>query len=1198
MRPRKRYKVGYNEQIKDNAKSAYLIKEALNKGTLKPPSDAMVDPSGNPYVFALPAAIVGEEYTRDEQGRITFSSPLQRSNYFYNRNLGEEGISQAREMEASVREGTTNAVQGALQAYAAFSEPLSYLQKALVTAPLAQAMGKLDEVNLNPVAMLSGEDPGISSPSEALGIENPIGAFAVDALTDPLNFAGAGLLSAIRKQRMKGTDIPFDLPEGVGGGGPARNLPSGDGGTPKKKPNRYVPAPLGDNAFVPKSLMDQGILAKQARPDGTLPASVFENTMNSDNLSSGDKTYIRKAIELIPGSVRENGDIDINALRSAVNTFFKPVVKTTSAFADYGASSVNLKQNYREIPDDVVLSIDDSAQKAAKEIEPNSGTDVRLGDYFGDARSFLIELEHQAHNKSMVRPTEGLTPISNFLPVDLDFEKISNFFKESEKNFFSDELKSIDGENLPDAYQTSYGPLVLRNDDGTYKPNVSEQNLESNTFWPEEEVLPQLNRSPIGKVGISQDVRKDFLRNLAGLSEASQKISKSFSVKSKNTGSELSYLLGDLEGVLNSIDESVRPVLERFRSQMPDLDKFVLYAGDRDDYGDLVRITPSEITLSNFASNDGNMLFDFSNYRSSSFSQNPAYNLLDQVDVSDKIKNAKDAEERDNITLSFYNLSHISKDLDKRSVTRLFDIIDSVKTIESSFSTLDKLLNGYDVLRGEETFRIRGLKELQSIIKDSDDPVLKEMFDALLDEIEPIPLGSRNLLSVDGKENFVKVKPNTSKLNEFVKLVRYSESLTTDQLGRRLSITPAISRVFQGTRIDHKNKFYAEAFERDMSVSSADIYSDYVKEDDLLSMQLRDALKDLSRLVDAYVGVASSISDIVDSVNRITILSRNNMMVDRTWRNPEEVFKRVNLYKRASKEYAKNKKVKQTNRGVLSELVKRGKDPSRINVGNTTFLFSASPFAKDAGFRGPGNLIETDEETGIKTVSDTKKEFTHFRDESHVWGHARVYVDPDNPTEMIILEIQSDLFQIGKDRPNINQYRRKKGDFNEIEAPFLKQLKSGLSGYERAQIYSTIQQAVNSGQESILLPTKETVTFIEGYTTEDNWQYYDDPSDRIEAAKSPIYMRNPMPEPGEKPEDYSIGIEKIRDGYENLARAISKELGVPLEKVKRKGYEYYKFDIPEKFVKREGEMPVFAKGGKFTIKKITPKKFLRAMKKK
>ena len=104
MRPRKRYKIGYNEQIKDNAKSAYLIKESLNKGTLKPPSDAMVDPSGNPYVFALPAAIVGEEYTRDEQGRITFSSPLQRSNYFYNRNLGEEGISQAREMEASVRE--------------------------------------------------------------------------------------------------------------------------------------------------------------------------------------------------------------------------------------------------------------------------------------------------------------------------------------------------------------------------------------------------------------------------------------------------------------------------------------------------------------------------------------------------------------------------------------------------------------------------------------------------------------------------------------------------------------------------------------------------------------------------------------------------------------------------------------------------------------------------------------------------------------------------------------------------------------------------------------------------------------------------------------------------------------------------------------------------------------------------------------
>jgi hypothetical protein len=540
--------------------------------------------------------------------------------------------------------------------------------------------------------------------------------------------------------------------------------------------------------------------------------------MNSDNLSSGDKTYIRKAIELIPGSVRENGDIDVNALRSAVNTLFRPVVKATDKFADYGTSSVNLKQNYREIPDDVVLSIEDSAQKAVEEIEPNLGHNIRFDDDFNDARSFLIDLEHQAHNKSMVRPTQGLTPISGFLPVDLDFEKISNFFRGAEKNFFSDELKSIDGENLPDAYQTNYGPLVLRNDDGTYRPNVSEQNLESNTFWPEEEVLPQLNRSPIGKVNISQNVRKDFLRNLAGLSEASQKISKSFSVKSKNTGPELSYLLGDLEGVLNVIDESVRPVLERFKSQMPFLDRFVEFAGHRDDYGDLTGVAPSETPLSKAANYDGDMLFDFSNYRSSSFSQNPSYNLLDEVDISDRIKSSKDAKERDDITLSYYNLSHIDKQLDKRSVSRLLDIIDLTKKIESRLDALDIYLNGYNPLNGEGTLSLRGLKQLQSMIQGSDDPILKEMFDALLDEIEPIPLGSRNLLSVDGKENFSKVKPNTSKLDEFVKLVRDSESLTIDQLGRRLSITPAISRVFQGTRIDHKNKFYAEAFKRDISV--------------------------------------------------------------------------------------------------------------------------------------------------------------------------------------------------------------------------------------------------------------------------------------------------------------------------------------------------------------------------------------------
>jgi hypothetical protein len=47
-----------------------------------------------------------------------------------------------------------------------------------------------------------------------------------------------------------------------------------------------------------------------------------------------------------------------------------------------------------------------------------------------------------------------------------------------------------------------------------------------------------------------------------------------------------------------------------------------------------------------------------------------------------------------------------------------------------------------------------------------------------------------------------------------------------------------------------------------------------------------------------------------------------------------------------------------------------------------------------------------------------------------------------------------------------------------------------------------------------------------------------------------------------------------------------------------RGYYYYVFDIPEKFLKREAEMPTFEKGGKFKINKIVPKKFLRAMKKK
>jgi hypothetical protein len=475
------------------------------------------------------------------------------------------------------------------------------------------------------------------------------------------------------------------------------------------------------------------------------------------------------------------------------------------------------------------------------------------------------------------------------------------------------------------------------------------------------------------------------------------------------------------------------------------------------------------------------------------------------------------------------------------------------------------------------------------------------MFDAFLEDMDRSEFG--NSPSPDGKENILKIYLNTKSLEEFIKLsLDSAEYLTIDQLGRRLSIVPAVSTVFQGTKMDHKTKFYTEALKKDVNASSADLYMDYIEEEELLASKLKKALENIGILAFYYTEVAKYTKSVVDDVNEIVMISRGNMMVRKPYSNRMRLLNQISLYGSVSEKYAKTKSKKENKTaGIFAELIKRGKDPSKINVGNTNLLFSANAFAKNAGFRGPGQLIETDPETGIKSISSEKREFTHFRDESEspdAWGHARIYVDPEEPTEMIVLEVQSDLFQIGKDKPRKGVFRRRKEDFSEIETPFLKQLKSGLSGHERAQIYSVIQQAVNNGQESILFPTKETVTMIEGYQTANDWRDYDDPSDRIEAAKSPIDMKDSYPEPGDMPEDYSNGIEKIRDGYENLARAISKELNIPLEKVKRKGYEYYKFDIPEKFVKREGEMPVFAKGGKFTINKITPKKFMRAMKKK
>ena len=1139
MRPRKRYKVGYNEQIKDNAESAYLIKEALNKGTLKPPSDAMVDPSGNPYVFALPAAIVGEEYTRDEQGRITFSSPLQRSNYFYNRNLGEEGISQAREMEASVREGTTNAVQGALQAYAAFSEPLSYLQKALVTAPLAQAMGKLDEVNLNPVAMLSGQDPGISSPSEALGIENPIGAFAIDALTDPLNFAGAGLLSAIRRQRMKGADIPFDLPEGVGGGGPARNLPSG-GGNKQKKPNRYVPEPLGNNAFVPKSLMDQGILVKQARPDGTIPASAFENTMNSDNLSSGDKTYIRKALEL-PGIANEKGDVNLDQLRLAVNNLYTPRVSSTRLHASYGIDTMrapelgawrqNEERNLLE-SEEVLQGLNDSDAYVDEE-------------FFDEIITPLVEKANrnivleQNLNRSTLKPLSETSDLLSTVEKSVD-NKV--------KSIFSDPLTDENGVTLTDDMQTTAGPYI-RFENGEYVPNVSD--INSN------DVFPLLDGA------VSQSNRRMLIERFTKASNDKDFITEAISEDTNNSLSSAVSRLDDdsfSENNTNRISGTSLNLTEYIIENHP-IFKIVdnlEYDISNEDYKNIEYI---EEYLDNASADPVYRR----NLNSIVFGVN--YDNFSELDVN--------------------NSDSFSVLLD-RSSGDYYDEAERLSNMRNGTATTSnrRILEATSYAR-RYYYHLKDLKKERYFLSDQlertiSDPRLspeaKKEIVTFVSQIADKYFDQKRLTLFNANSRYIKYYTTPDDYTQ-----ESPFSVISEYYGKRF-----LDQNFVG--LDQEAE-YADRFigsvAGEAGLNANKIYKtpEYLPENVTARETIILAAKIIRNLASTFDSIERSFKYMTDAQNNLFSISSTNSLSPYlmsssdllgTMERLDNISHTVKLFKEL-----KQDKLSKRNQ-ALQKLVEKGKDPKKVNVGRTSFLLSAGTLLKEAGFRGPKESGNTEEHTHWDKTSSPD-----------AWGHLRVDIDPEDPETLKLLEAQSDLFQISK--KGVEQgTKRAKSEFNELEAPFLKSTKD-VDTYQRTLLYQALQIAVNNGQTRIAIPTKETATILQGYRTADNWKSEMDYDERVRKASTPINFVNVD---GSTNEEINASLEKIRNDYEVQARFFAKELNVPLTKENLKGYPYYIIDIPEKFLKRQGEMPTFEKGGKFTIKKIAPKKFLKAMKKK
>lgn len=106
------------------------------------------------------------------------------------------------QMENAVRSGMNTAGNNML---AAAGDVLSSPQRYAVNAPLAYAMGKTPNLSMFPSADRNlGINQPNAFPSETLGVTNPIGAFAVDALTDPAAIAGIGALGRAGISRAKG----------------------------------------------------------------------------------------------------------------------------------------------------------------------------------------------------------------------------------------------------------------------------------------------------------------------------------------------------------------------------------------------------------------------------------------------------------------------------------------------------------------------------------------------------------------------------------------------------------------------------------------------------------------------------------------------------------------------------------------------------------------------------------------------------------------------------------------------------------------------------------------------------------------------------------------------------------------------------------------------------------------------------------
>jgi len=361
-------------------KGKQVVSQAAQAGTFTPPEDSLVGASGLPALFMLPEAEVGTEYPRDDSGRIIFPSMMAKDRYYAFKNLGEEGLGQAVEMQNAVRTATNNAAMSALNLYAAAVEPLSYAQRLFVTAPLAQMLGREEEVNYNPAsiatALASGEAPqGITEPSQLIGTDNDVVNFLVDNLLDPeVLLGGFGLASVIRNaraSRMKGPqdiDVPMlGSGEATGMGAEQRALPPGPGSHQQKPPKKkYQPAPIErGGVFMAKGLQEGSKTIKQVKEDGTMSLAQFSQLLNTDEFTEGDRRIIQEIISETPttdapsefaNSARVNSlreyvmsadgkSINIDRLRDAYSRAYSFENAQVAKYSDYGLERIGFDSN-------------------------------------------------------------------------------------------------------------------------------------------------------------------------------------------------------------------------------------------------------------------------------------------------------------------------------------------------------------------------------------------------------------------------------------------------------------------------------------------------------------------------------------------------------------------------------------------------------------------------------------------------------------------------------------------------------------------------------------------------------------------------------------------------------------------------------------------------------------------------------------